>query len=248
MAAPRRFALIACEILQRELCLCVARSPGIVDLVLLPKGLHDQGKPRMSARLQEAIDAVDAGRHEAILLGYGLCNNGIEGLRARLPLVVPRAHDCITLLLGSKERYAAYFDGHPGTYFKSPGWIERSGGELAPGADNIPTQLGLSWDREALVAKYGEEKAAFLMETMAGWTKTYSTMAYIDTGVGDAASLKARTREEAARLGWTYEELPGSLALLQRLVDGAWDPKDFLVVPPGQTIRPKLGEQIVMAV
>ncbi len=248
MAMPRRLALIACEILQRELCLCAARSPRVVDLVFLPKGLHDMGKTGMTARLQAAIDAIDATRYEAILLGYGLCNNGVEGLRAPLPMVVPRAHDCITLLLGSKERYAAYFDANPGTYFKSPGWAERSSNEVVSEPGTIPSQLGLSWNERDLAAKYGAENANYLMEQMAGWTKTYTKLAYIDTGVGDAAALQARTREEAARLGWAYEELAGDTALLRRLVDGAWDPKDFLVVPPGRTIKPTHQQTIVMAV
>jgi len=38
--------------------------------------------------------------------------------------VVPRAHDCITLLLGSKERYAKLFGERPGTYWYSAGWLE----------------------------------------------------------------------------------------------------------------------------
>ncbi|MHB1795790.1 MAG: hypothetical protein ACYCPO_12560 [Acidobacteriaceae bacterium] len=37
----------------------------------------------------------------------------------------------------------------------------------------------------------------------------------------------------------------GSLSLLQRLVNGDWDAADFLVVPPGATIRGSLGESIV---
>ncbi|MFV1980286.1 MAG: DUF1638 domain-containing protein [Rhodothermia bacterium] len=33
--------------------------------------------------------------------------------------VLPRAHDCITLLMGSRTRYLEYFKAHPGTYFRS---------------------------------------------------------------------------------------------------------------------------------
>jgi hypothetical protein len=39
---------------------------------------------------------------------YGLCNLALTSLRARaVPVVVPRAHDCITLYLGSRQRYDA---------------------------------------------------------------------------------------------------------------------------------------------
>ena len=100
----------------------------------MPKGLHDLGSEQMQARVQEAVDAVDTEAYDAILLGYGLCNNGLVGITAKdIPLVLPRAHDCITLFLGDRKRYSTYFIDHPGTYFKTSGWIERgkAGDELS---------------------------------------------------------------------------------------------------------------------
>ena len=129
-----RLKLISCEVFHREMCAVIARSPNQVDLEFLPKGLHDIGCVGMLARLQAVLDKVEEEKYEAVLFGYGLCNNGLAGLQSRtIPLVVPRAHDCITLFLGSKERYLDYFQNHPGVYFKTTGWIERNAveGELS---------------------------------------------------------------------------------------------------------------------
>jgi len=71
MSGP--YKLITCEIFYREMCAAVARAPHLVDIEFLPKGLHDIGSAKMSARLQEAVDTVDAERYQAVLLGYALC-------------------------------------------------------------------------------------------------------------------------------------------------------------------------------
>ena len=42
-----RLKLIACEVLYREMCDAVARSPHQVDVEFLPKGLHDLGGAAM---------------------------------------------------------------------------------------------------------------------------------------------------------------------------------------------------------
>ena len=128
-----RLTLISCEIFHREMCAAVACSTNQVDIEFLVKGLHDIETEGMRQRLQAAIDRVDASQYDAVLLGYGLCNNGICGLTApTIPLVVPRAHDCLTLFFGSKARYTEYFTNHPGVYFTTTGWIERGNnpGEL----------------------------------------------------------------------------------------------------------------------
>jgi len=233
-AQSGRYKLIACEILYRELCYCTALSKNIIDLAFLPKGLHDLGEKRMSARLQEELDRVDPQRYQAVLLGYALCNNGIRGLRSRLPMVLPRAHDCITLLLGSKERYLEVFNANPGTYFESTGWVERD--EAAEGG--ISEQLGLRKSYEDYAAEYGEENARYLMEVLGDGLRNYSAYAYIDSTFGDFRRYEQLTEEDARTRGWSYSRLEGDLRLLRMLVDGPWEEKDFLVVPPGRTLGP----------
>jgi hypothetical protein len=240
--APR-YKLIACEILYRELCYCVALSRNIVDLEFLPKGLHDLGEEKMSARLQQAIDGVDPGRYQAILLGYALCNNGIRGLTGRLPLVVPRAHDCITLLLGSRERYQEVFHANPGTYFESTGWLERN--EAAEGG--IAEQLGLRSSYEDYVRQYGEDNARYLMEVLGDGLHNYSAYAYIGSGIGDFRHYERLTQADAQTRGWSYSRLEGDLGLLRRLVDGPWDDAEFLVVPPGKHPAPSHDAGVIRA-
>ena len=116
--------VIACEILFRELCHCAARSPSLVDFEFLTQGHHDTPK-QGRVEIQRRIDAVPAGKYDAIVLGYGLCSNIVTGLvSTHTRLVIPRAHDCISLFLGSKERYQEHFASHPGTYYYTSGWLE----------------------------------------------------------------------------------------------------------------------------
>ena len=110
MAEEKRLLIVACEVLARELEYVAARAPRAVDLVFLSQGLHEAEKPGMAERVQERIDEADPQLYAAVGLGYALCNNGVVDLSARsLPVAVPRAHDCIALLLGSHERYQREF-------------------------------------------------------------------------------------------------------------------------------------------
>jgi hypothetical protein len=228
---------IGCEVLFREICLLSATAEPCIDHRWLSQGLHDLGAEKMRARLQEELENIPEGIYDGIILGLGLCNNSIVELgHPTLPLIVPRAHDCITLFMGSRQAYADYFNAHPGTYYLTAGWIERDEINLESLDDNIQNTLGLTMQYETLVAQYGEDNAAYLMEELGDLTTHYSRLAYIDTGVDTNGRYSALAEELAAAKEWEFEVLTGDLSLLRRLVNAEWD-DDFVIVPPGGSIQ-----------
>ncbi|MBI4532295.1 MAG: DUF1638 domain-containing protein [Candidatus Latescibacteria bacterium] len=237
--------VIACEIAFREICSVAARSKNLVDFDFLSQGYHDN--PDIGrTRIQEWIDAVEPGKFDAILLGYGLCNNMLVGIVARdLPLIIPRAHDCITFFLGSKERYSEHFFAHPGTYYYTSGWIEHRsrGGERVPKMQN--SGLGREFTYQQLVEEYGEENAKYLMEVMGGWRNHYTHGTLIDYDFTKHLNLQSHVCEICRQNGWTYEQLEGDLCLLRRWIDGEWEEEDFLVIPPGQSIVATYDDRII---
>ncbi|HCO95997.1 MAG TPA: hypothetical protein DIU00_19005 [Phycisphaerales bacterium] len=231
-----RLQLILCKVMQREAYLCTARSKNVVDVVLMPQGLHDE-PDKLREEVQKALNNtldIQGRPYDASLLGYGLCSNGIVGLSAKIPIVVPRGHDCVTLLLGSKEKYQEYFDAHRGVYWYSAGWIE-SGKQ--PGKERYETTL------KEYQEKYGDDNAQYLMEMEQGWMKQYNWATYIDWGFANSDECRDYTKRCAEFLHWNYDELKGSPVLMQNFVDGNWDENEFLVVKPGQKIKENLTDK-----
>ncbi len=244
-----RYKLISCEVFYREMCAVIAQAPHMVDVEFLPKGLHDIGAKGMSARLQAVLDAVDVTLYDAILFGYGLCNNGLVGLTApAIPLVIPRAHDCITLFLGSKERYQEYFTAHPGVYFKTSGWIERGAptGELSQ--LSIQHRTGMDRSYAELVEKYGEDNAQYLWEMLGNHHRNYSQYTFIEMGIEPDDRFERQTEADAAAKGWAYAKVQGDMGLIRRLLHGEWHADEFLVVPPGWRVVARVNERIIDAV
>jgi len=243
-----RLNLIACEVLQRELCGAVARSRNQVDVKFLPKALHDLGAETMRTELQKLIDETDYTRYEAILIGYALCGMGTVGLSARrLPLVVPRAHDCITLLMGSSEKYLQYFDTNKGVYFRSTGWLER-GENSDPQTIEHTQRMGVGANLEDLIERFGEDNGRYVYEQLRAYQTSYRQLTFIRTGIEPDASFEDRAREEAKERGWQFDVIQGDLGMIRHLVDGDWNPREFLIVQPGEHIEARYDGSIFGAI
>ncbi len=244
-----RILCLGCEVLARPLYLAAATSPHIVDVTLLGIGLHDV-PAGLRGTLQEAVDGADPSRYDAVVLGYALCGQATAGLRTgRVPLVVPRAHDCITLFLGDRARYMREFTDHPGTYWYSQDYIERGTGAEAE-IRGLGVGSGTEEDVKATYAlyveRYGRDNADYLMEALGAWREHYDRAAFIDLGVAAAADVEARAQGDAERRGWSYERVAGDVVLVRRLLAGDWD-DDFLVLAPGERVALTYDEEIIRA-
>lgn len=231
--------MITCAVLELEIEAFARDLPHVTAIVKVEQGLHNE-PDRLRRELQVVVDQVEREHApDAIVLGYGLCSRGVEGVCARSArIVLARAHDCITLLLGSKDRYADYVRRHPGTYWYSPGWNKH---HIPPGEERHRRLL------EQYVRQYGEDNAEFLMEQEQHWFKTYDRATFVDLGVSDAQTDEAYTARCAAWLGWGYDRQRGDPELLRALLSGPWDDERFLVLEPGQTVRMTADERIVEA-
>ncbi len=238
-----RCLLVGCEVLLRELADAIARSPHTIDVEFLPKGLHDLGGARMREALQTAVDRADPARHQAVLMGYALCGNGLHGLEARqVKLVAPRAHDCIALLMGSRQVYDAYFHSHEGVYFRSTGWLER-GQDI----EQLARDAGTDFTLADLIAKYGEDNGRYLYDEFRRYERSYRRLTFIETGLEPDGGFEQQARAEAGEKSWEFEKIRGDLGLFRKLVAGDWDAADFLVVEPGGRIVASYDEGIIKA-
>jgi len=207
--------IIACRTLENEI---LSVKPGHVESEFLEYFLH-RTPQRLNLDLQARLNTDQTS--QVIMLGYGLCSNGVMNLTSpRHTLVIPRVHDCISLLLGSRELYEREFFSLPGTFYLSKGWIDHGGDPLR--------------EYRTYAAQHGEKTARWVIEEQ---YRHYSRVVFIDTGVGDLDCYREYAREVAAFLKVRYEEITGSTRLLDKMMRGEWD-GEFVVTPPGELIRP----------
>ncbi len=192
--------------------------PGEISREALDFGLHLRPE-KLREALQVKIDEAGQGA-EVLLLGYGLCSMAVIGLQARNShLVIPRVDDCIAIFLGSCAAYKEQAKKEPGTYYLTKGWIE---------VGDTPFE-----EHQQLVKRYGEEKARRMTQLM---LKNYRRLALINTGQYEIKRFREYARKTAQAFDLRFEEIDGSLAIAQKMVNGPWD-NDFLVVAPGETVK-----------
>ncbi|MEJ2757318.1 MAG: DUF1638 domain-containing protein, partial [Anaerolineales bacterium] len=176
--------------------------------------------------VQAQIDEVKT--PSLIVLGYGLCGNGLKGIKSGPhTLLVPRADDCIAILLGSYAKYRHEFDNEPGTYYLTKGWLESGSNPLK--------------EYHEIREKYGEEEAEWLMDAQYQHYRRLVLIAHSQLDLDAYRPQAQEVAEYCKRWGMDYDEILGSEKFVQRLVEIAINlekiDNDFLIVPPGGEIR-----------
>lgn len=238
-----KLKLICCEVFMRPACLTAARSPHTIDLEFTR--LNSHVLPDVLQKLiQEKIDAAGSD-YDAVLLGFGLCGNSTAGLRAgTVPLVIPRAHDCCTIFLGSRDKFLEYFRDNLSAEWSTDGYIER-GGEDYLRETEVGRQLGLGSGYAELIDKYGEENAKFIWETLHPGVESRELTFITTPNISHHKYLDA-FKSFAMEKGKQLRILEGDLRLIENLINGKWDDEDFLTVPPGKAISAIYDHKTVM--
>jgi len=223
MPPDRPVVVIACKVLQDLLKQYLPQELS-ARATFMDYGLHLHPK-KLAEALQEQIDSIQ--EPSLVVLGYGLCGNGLHGLHARQhTLLIPRADDCIAILLGSKEAYQREFTANPGTYYLTKGWLES-------GSDPLR-------EYESIAARYDPETAEWIMDQQ---YQHYRRLLLVAHTQEDLDAYRPRALEVARyceRWGMRYQEILGTGAYVRRLAEAALDSgrvgSDFLLIPPGGTI------------
>ncbi|MBZ5496500.1 MAG: DUF1638 domain-containing protein [Acidobacteriia bacterium] len=226
MAENQQAVVIACAVLRE-----VVRTGIEIPFIFMDYGLHLTPR-KMRAAIQEQIDALAA--PHLVLIGFGLCGNGLIGLQARHhTLIIPRVDDCVSFFLGSRAAYLREFHAEPATYYITPGWLECGGEPMS--------------EHQKHCDKYGPAKAALISDALYG---RYRKVCFVAFSPQDLERYRPRAMRVAEfcreRWRWQYTERVGSDALIRRLLEfgraavPAGDlcvTEDFVIIKPGEEVR-----------
>jgi hypothetical protein len=225
LAAERtKTIVLSCPVMRDFLGPRVAASG--VCVIYMDYGLHVRPK-RMAPVLQAELDALT--EPHTVLLGYGLCGTGLVGLSAGPhTLIIPRADDCIAILLGSHDAYVQAQGERPGTYYLTRGWLE---------AEQEPLS-----EYRGYVTRFGQEAADYVIDAMYAHYTALCFVASTAAELDDCRQLIDPVAQFCAeRWGMGYEARVGSAALVERLLDAPRNPgrlgQDLIVVRPGGSVE-----------
>jgi hypothetical protein len=221
--SARPTVIIACRVMQEHLQKLL---PDNAPVTYLEITLHNTPK-KLAAALQQEIDRIE--RPSNILVGYGLCGNGLVGVKSGPhTLIIPRTHDCVAIFLGSHQRYVQRFFANPNTYYLTRGWLD---------ARDEPLQDYLDYVRD-----YDEETADYLVEMKYRHYRKLCMVGFSEQELEECRPMALRVAEFCGkRWNMEYEEIVGSTSLLEALIGmpAKLDAgnSEFVLLQPGQEIE-----------
>jgi hypothetical protein len=218
------FVLLACRVFENLIEKYLPEDfSGKIEF--LDFGLHENPR-NLKKTLQERLNGLD--ESSLVVLGYGLCGNGLHGLQSgKHYLLAPRTDDCIAIFFGSYATYREQFDASPGTYYLTKGWFES-------GSNPLDEYL-------KYVERYGESQADWLVDQL---YQNYKRLVFIAHRQADLDQYREKALQVAKfcqRWGMKYEEILGSELYVRNLIQSALEPaslsNEFILIPPGGVLE-----------
>ncbi|MCL2817212.1 MAG: DUF1638 domain-containing protein [Clostridiales bacterium] len=200
--------LITCPLLKEEVLLAQRECAVFPPTLFLPESVHER-----PSSLPQTLEALTAGGEVSgpLLLAGGWCGHGLAGYRPPLPLVVPKASDCLELLLFPQKK-------EKGVYYLTGAWLQSE--------KTLPRQY------QQACAKHGEQAAARIFgRVFAG----YHTLCLLENPVRPCGNDPEDLRLLARLFRLELKKAPSGGILLQKLLRGEWE-EHFHVFPAGEPV------------
>ena len=232
---------LCCDVYARIACDLVSKSPHIIDLEFIPMLVHMEprklGETLKRKITQSTENPTGIGPvYDALILGFGLCGNAVIGLSCSVPMIIPRVHDCCTVHLGSKDRFAQVFGDKLSARWCSTGYYER--GKLnAIGFSDLEQLSNHKTTEEyrGYLEMYDEETADYIWETLHPKMEEIESV-YIEIDGFEYSNAKELYRADMEGADVRLITVAGDISMLQDLVNGNWDNERFLTVQPNKGI------------
>lgn len=211
--------IITCKTIKAEVNKAIEETGFEAPVIYLESGLHNFPE-NLHKVLQTELDRIS--NVDQVLMVMGYCGNAILGLKPEgFRVVVPKADDCLTMLLGSQKKRKEVQNDLP-TYFLSKGWL-----------DSLEAIEGTMYeDFNRTEKKYGRARAEKILRLT---FKHYHRIGLIDTGTFELKGLLERAQIHADFLKLKCDVIPGTLNFITKFLTGPWD-DDFLIFNSGETI------------
>ncbi|MFZ7120191.1 MAG: DUF1638 domain-containing protein [Eubacteriaceae bacterium] len=215
--------IISCNTIRAEVDLMIGKTGCDYPVIYLESGLHNYPE-KLSAVLQENLNRIS--NVDQVLLVMGYCGNAVVGLKPEgFKLIIPRADDCITMLLGS-QNIRKEVQEEKYTYFLSKGWIDMF-------EDIEKTMVD---ELERMEKRYGKAKGKKIWKMA---FKHYERLGVIDIGEFNLEEMMENAKEKAELMDLECEVIPGTTKLLEKVLTGPWDENKFLIIKSGETVSTK---------
>lgn len=203
--------LIACSMLEDEICTIIQRENLTYPVYWMPRGLHANPE-QLHMQLQSAIDEVEK-KYETIMLGYCLCGGSIRGIQTqRAVLAVINCYDCVNMLMKDTgiDCHSLYF---------TASWLRSE------------QFIGKEYDET--VQKRGLDKADKIYRRI---LRGYTDLRMMETKCYNLSAYETQARDAAQKLGLRYSTTCASTEILYKLLTHQWD-TSITVIQPGGTLE-----------
>ena len=212
--------ILACSSLEKYVAAAQEKMKTDYPVITIDRAYHAEPED-MKKRIEEMIAGLPE-EVDTVLVAMAFCGGAWDHVTVSKRVVIPKADDCVSILLHTGEETEANLkeSGHLYIYEQNP-------------ADFGAVRL--MNDSSLIGEEYRNIDREMLMHM---WFDQYHHMDIIDTGYNDCytEAYAAAAQEQADQIGAELDYTAGSNTILEKLVSGKWETQ-FIVAEAGKLIR-----------